>query len=130
MVDILETTQEYVPCIPYSSEQCLSTGRTVTVERARMHRVLVGGDQLTAARVRAAKKAKLNGETPLSRLEGVIPAVEDWHTKANFLGVSEALYDLPSNCKVSLWLNRNGNGTLVGRWVLWTTQHQVTFLAT
>ena len=53
-----------------------------------MHRILIGGDQLTAARARSAQKAKLNAQTPSKRLEGLVSVVEDWHTKANLLGVS------------------------------------------
>ncbi len=53
----------------------------------RMHKVIIGGDQMTAARAKSAIKAKLNGETPSKRLEGLIPTLEDWHTKANLLGV-------------------------------------------
>ncbi len=42
---------------------------------------------MTAARARSAIGAKLNGETSLRRLEGIIPVFEDWHSKANFMGV-------------------------------------------
>ena len=42
-----------------------------------MHRIVVVGDQLTAARIRAAQKGKLNGQTPLSRLEGIISVAKD-----------------------------------------------------
>ena len=49
--------------------------------------IFVGGDQLTAARARGAQKAKVNALTPKSRLEGLVPAVEDWHTKVTLLTV-------------------------------------------
>ena len=84
MVDILKDIHNYVPSVPYSKQKQLSTGVVTTEEKASMHRIVVGGDQLTAARIRAAQKAKLNGQTPLSRLEGIISVAEDWHTKANF----------------------------------------------
>ena len=88
MVDILKDIHKYVPSVPYSKQKLLSTGVVTTEEKASMHRIVVGGDQLAAARIRAAQKGKLNGQTPLSRLEGIISVAEDWHTKANFLGVS------------------------------------------
>ena len=49
---------KYVPSVPYSS-----TGVVTTKEKASMHRIVVGGDQLTAARIRATQKGKLNGQT-------------------------------------------------------------------
>ncbi len=63
-----------------------------TEEKARFHPILLGEDQLTAARTRATKKAKVNSQTPSKRLSGIVPAAEDWHAKANFLGVSDTVY--------------------------------------
>ena len=53
-----------------------------------MSPILFGGDQLTAARARGAKKAKFNSYCSVTQLDGLIPCAEDWHTKMNFLGVS------------------------------------------
>ena len=50
-------------------------------------RAKISGDQLTAARAQGAKKAKLNADAPTSRLQGLVPVSEDWHTKVNFLEV-------------------------------------------
>ena len=49
-----------------------------------MQPVLLGGDHLTAARARGANKTK---DAPTSRLEGLVPVAEDWHTKVIFLEV-------------------------------------------
>jgi hypothetical protein len=87
MIDILTHLQSYVPHITFNEQQQISTGEFVTEQKGKIHHIVLSGDQLTAARVRAAKRAKLNSETPLKRLEGLIPAVDDWHNKANFLGV-------------------------------------------
>ena len=76
------------PVCPIQNRSSLVQELVTTEEKASIHRIVVGGDQLTAARIRAAQKGKLNGQTPLSRLEGIISVAEDWHTKANFLGVS------------------------------------------
>ena len=65
-----------------------SNGETETIEKAKVHSILLGGDQLTAARARHSIKAKINSQTPAKQLIGIIPVMEDWHTKANFLGVS------------------------------------------
>ena len=42
---------------------------------------------------RGAIKAEVNSQTPSKGLSGIIPIVEDWHAKANFLGVS--VYSVP-----------------------------------
>lgn len=85
---ILTHISDYIPTVSSTVEKTLSTGEKVTLVEKKMHRVLVGGDQMTAARGRAAVDAKLNGQTAWSRLEGIIPVFEDWHTKGNVLGVS------------------------------------------
>ena len=41
---------------------------------------LFGGDQLTCARARSAK-CRQDSATAIERLEGLLPVIEDWHTK-------------------------------------------------
>lgn len=91
MVDILTHLHQYVPTVNYSQKKTISTGETALEERATFHKILVGGDQLTVARARTAIKVKVNSETPTKKLSGIIPVVEDWHAKANFLSVSTKL---------------------------------------
>ena len=42
---------------------------------------LFGGDQLTAARIRGAISLRCNHPNALERFEGLIPPVEDWHSR-------------------------------------------------
>ena len=93
MVDIMTHLHQYVPTLSSSHDRIISTGETVKEERAAIHSILIGGDQLTVARTRGAIKAKVNSQTPSKRLSGIIPVVEDWHAKANFFGVS--VYTVP-----------------------------------
>ena len=65
-----------------------------------MHRILIGGDQLTVARMRSAINIKNNSWTATGRLEGFIPVAEDWHTKAIYLDVS---WLMPPADMVLLW---------------------------
>ena len=58
----------------------------VTTEK--LHHVLIGGDQLTAERVRGAQSMRQNSTHAAGRLEGYIPVSEDWHAKVCFLQVS------------------------------------------
>ena len=50
--------------------------------------VLLGGDQLTAARIRGAQRARSNCLTTTSRLEGVEATSADFHVKLNLLDAS------------------------------------------
>lgn len=88
MVDILSHISDYIPTVESSKEVTLSNGEKVKEDQSVMHNILLGGDQMTAARVRAAQDAKDNAQTAYQRFEGFVPVLEDWHTKANFMGVS------------------------------------------
>lgn len=87
MADILSHLHQYVPSVPFQCQVQHASGEVFTEHRSSMHRIIVGGDQLTAARIRGAQKAKSNAASPEKRVEGIIPCADDWHTKANFLGV-------------------------------------------
>ncbi|XP_052761805.1 uncharacterized protein LOC128204429 [Mya arenaria] len=50
-----------------------------------------GGDRLTDERVQGAQMAMKNADTPLTRLEGFISKIEDFHRLMNFLEAIEKL---------------------------------------
>jgi hypothetical protein len=88
MVDIMKHVHSnYIPFQEHAEDKTISTGETVTVTKAKHHQILFGGDQLTAARMRSAQKARMNKDYPSDGLCGIVPVSEDWHIKANFLGV-------------------------------------------
>lgn len=88
MVDIMTHHHKYVPAVEYVRQVKIPNSPVrVDVQQALMHKVLFGGDQLTAVRARSAKKAKSNSASPLTRLEGLVPCAEDWHAKLNLLEV-------------------------------------------
>ena len=64
MIDIMHHTQKYVP---QSSDGGLLP-------------VYFGGDQLMCERAYHAQDAKSLSKDPKSRLIGLVPKVEDWHT--------------------------------------------------
>lgn len=91
MVDIINEAcmhvyDRYIPVQEYTEDKFISTSEIVTVVKANYHKILFGGDQLTAARMRNAQKSRLNSDLPKNTLDGIIPVVEDWHIKANPLG--------------------------------------------
>ena len=88
MIEILTQLHKYVPQSAYCVERAVSTGVVEKLEKANMRQTILGGDQLTAARARSAIQGKMNAQTPQKSLLGIVPVIEDWHTKANFLGVS------------------------------------------
>ena len=59
-----------------------------------LHHLLIGGDQLTAERVRGAKMVRQNSTHAIGRLEGFIPVSEDWHAKVCFLQVCYKICDI------------------------------------
>lgn len=97
MVSIMESLHQYVPThrqekkvdIPDSEEQ-------VTLQVDEFHHILLGGDQLTVARVRGAQRIRENSESASAGLQGLVPVVEDWHAKQCFMGVSSCIL-----CKLS-----------------------------
>lgn len=89
MVDILETLHKYVPTT--SSEvgfQHPDTGEESTLKVDHFKHLLVGGDQLTVARIRSAQLVRQNSNTSSDRLEGMVPFIQDWHAKLCFLQVN------------------------------------------
>ena len=79
----------YVPVKLYTTTtQFAGSQEEVHIEEAKMHRILMGGDLLTAVRGRGAQKIRANGYNPVIRLEGIQPFSLDWHTKMNLLEVS------------------------------------------
>ena len=49
--------------------------------------IFTGGDQMTVARIRGSKGVVSNSQSGTGRLEGLVPVVEDWHTKMCLLEV-------------------------------------------
>jgi len=86
MADILEDLHEnYVPTIMSEDIVHLPDQTTRTLENPQFCKTLLGGDQLTAARVRGATALRLTHQKPAYRLEGVVPVVEDWHARLTLM---------------------------------------------
>ena len=49
---------------------------------------VVGGDQLTASRIRGTQAQRRLQDKAVDRLEGVIPVVEDWQARMALMKVS------------------------------------------
>ena len=53
----------------------------------KLTKILLGGDQLTVARAHSAKGMRVNHENAKSCLKGIIPVIEDWHTRLTLMKV-------------------------------------------
>ena len=87
MIDNMKFQHQYVPAVEYEERTRCDEISDVIVKDAVMYPLLFGGDQLSVARQRTALKVMSNAETPALRMEGLIPTIEDWHTKLTFLEV-------------------------------------------
>ena len=59
-----------------------------TIYEDDVHRLILGGDQLTAARIRGSQRIRLNSERTLHKLTAFEAVCEDWHAKGILLCVS------------------------------------------
>ena len=87
MVDILETLQKYVPMKRTTEQFSVAGEKDVSVQVDHFLHLLFRGDQLTKARVKGSQGIRVNSSNGRDRLEGFVPAVEDWHAKVIFLKV-------------------------------------------
>ena len=88
MVDILTHMHQYVPShAATKTVQVPGTEYPENVQLERLHHILIGGDQLTAERVKGAQSLRKNSTHAVGRLEGLVPVSEDWHAKVCFLQV-------------------------------------------
>lgn len=88
MLKIMQHFHQYVPLVEETRKVYIpSIDKFADISLAHFHKLLIGGDQLTAARARNVKKHRLNSSSPSARLDGLIPCVEDWHTQTILLEV-------------------------------------------
>ena len=89
MISIMEHAQQYVPTNTKDIEIDLpAIEEKLSLSITEFHKVLFGGDQLTAKRARGSQRIRCNSIDTLEQLCGLVPTSEDWHTKVCFLCVS------------------------------------------
>jgi len=93
MVEIMSQLYQYVPSIEYTTE--VHTAGIDDVKReALIHPLLLGGDQLTAARARGVIKSRINSKSPAACFKGLTPCIEDWHVQMLLLEVYKLKCDV------------------------------------
>lgn len=92
MISIMGSLHKYVPTTHQQKQFQLSTGKLETADEYSFHQLLIGGDQLTCARIRGSQKARISEENDKDRLLGLVAVAEDWHTKVCLLEVCVHVY--------------------------------------
>ena len=87
MSQILTHYMKTVPTVEAEGQHTLPNGINISFDDTRFHEILIGGDQLTVARVRGAQAIRDTHDKRVDRFEGLIPVVEDWHARMTFLKV-------------------------------------------
>jgi len=95
MTEVLDDLSNYVP-VHTAIKTASVEGKNYTVDDSRLIRILLFGDQLTAARARGAIALRNDDTSALHRLEGFVPAVADWHARMCLLWVNKILFFLKS----------------------------------
>ena len=94
MVDIRSHLHQYVPMrIETKVINVPDTEVSEELQSENLHHLIIGGDQLTAERIRGAQSMRKNSTHASGRLEGFIPVSEDWHAKVCFLQVRTYYYN-------------------------------------
>ena len=88
MVEIMTEMHRYCPRKEHTAKYIIvDTGEIIELPDDLLDPIIVIGDQLTVARIRSAKKAKVNSVDPSLRLDGLVAVAADWHTKENLIEV-------------------------------------------
>ena len=87
MSKIMDALHAYVPTHASEGQLTLPNGSDLSFDDTTFFKILIGGDQLTVARVAGVQTLRMGHATTLDRLEGLIPVVEDWHTRVILLEV-------------------------------------------
>lgn len=77
----------FVPTQPSEGELTLPNGSTLDFDDTRFHNIILGGDQLTVARVRGTQALRISEDKAIDRLEGITAVMEDWHARMTLMKV-------------------------------------------
>lgn len=87
MSHILDHYMTLVPTVEMEGHHKLSNGSVLDFDDSRFFSVLLGGDQLTVARIRGVQALRDTHVKCVERFEGLLPVVEDWHARMTIMKV-------------------------------------------
>ena len=88
MAHILDHYMSLVPTIELQGHTELPSGATIEFDDTRCFKIAFGGDQKTVARIRGVQLLRDTETKRVDRFEGVLPVIEDWHTRMTDMIVS------------------------------------------
>ena len=87
MSHILHHYMQLVPTVEADGFLVLANGSKIPFDDTRFDTKLLGGDQLTVARVRSTQALCDTLDSAVQRFDGIVPVVDDWHTRVILLQV-------------------------------------------
>lgn len=90
MAHILDHYMSLVPAVEKEQEATLADGNKIKFDNTYFFPILFGGDQMTVARIRGVQLLRDTEVKRADRFEGIIPVVEDWHTRMTVMKVGNA----------------------------------------
>ena len=91
MSHVLDHYMKFVPKSEADGFLLLRNGHTVPFDDTRFNTKLIGGDQLTVVRVRSTQALRDTLDSATQRYDGIVPVIEDWHTRTILLQVSATI---------------------------------------
>jgi hypothetical protein len=88
VVDMIDIMENYHKLVPRRGEEPVPT--------------ILYGDGLSCERANDARNARINADNPWARLEGIEPAIQEWHRRAIQMTVSRFIY-LPDESKCNTY---------------------------
>ena len=95
MSRILDHYMSLVPSVEMEKNITLPNGNSISVDDTRYFPILFGGDQMTVARVRGVQLLRVTEAKRADRYEGIVPIIEDWHTRMTIMKVKH----------ITFWIN-------------------------
>ena len=100
IIKVLEKAHGYVPAKDVERKLTVPNeegpASEIKLDDKKFTTLLIGGDQLTVARIRGAQLIRGNSETSEQCFAGLLPVTEDWHAKMCFLEVRLIIIDTTS----------------------------------
>lgn len=84
---IMDRFVKLVPQQPDDALAVLPNGDVLEFDNTQFAKILLGGDQLTAARARGTQSIRRTEDTAARRLQGLIAVTEDWHVRMSLMKV-------------------------------------------
>ena len=92
MSHVLDHYMQLVPKTEANGFLLLPNGEKIEFDGTKFNAKLLGGDQLTVVRARSTQALRDTLDSATQRYEGLIPVIEDWHSRAILLQVCSQRY--------------------------------------